>query len=105
MNTSIDVEIKDISSMTVAFINVTGNFDQIPITFQKLYGWIAQKDYKPIGPSIAVYHNIPGEVPVEQLRWELRNQLSGDIAEVVPDTEGFGIKKLPFRTLSAVRCL
>jgi len=41
--------------MTVAFINVKGDFSQIPMTFQKLYGWIVQKGYKPIGPSIAVY--------------------------------------------------
>jgi len=94
VNTSIDVKIKDINSMTVAFINVKGDFRQIPMTFQKLYGWIAQKGYEPIGPSIAIYYNIPGEVPDDQLSWELRSQLSGDIAEVEPDTEGLGIKKL-----------
>ena len=55
MNPSIDVKIKDINPMTVAFINVKGDFSQIPMTFQKLYGWIVQKGYKPIGPSIAVY--------------------------------------------------
>jgi len=94
VNTSIDVKIKDINSMTVAFINVKSDFSQIPLTFQKLYGWIAQKGYEPIGPSIAIYYNIPGEVPDDQLSWELRSQLSGDIAEVEPDTEGLGIKKL-----------
>ena len=94
MNPSIDVKIKDINPMTVAFINVKGDFNQIPMTFQKLYGWITQKGYKPVGPAIAVYHNIPGEVPDEQLSWELRSQLSGDIAEVGPDTEGLGVKSL-----------
>ena len=43
MNPSINVEIKDINPMVVAFINVTGDFNQIPTTFQKLYGWINQK--------------------------------------------------------------
>ena len=94
MNPSIDVKIKDINPMTVAFISAKGDFSQIPMAFQKLYGWIAQKGYKPIGPSIAVYYNIPGEVPDEQLSWELRSQLSGDIAEVGLDTEGLGVKKL-----------
>jgi len=94
MNTSIDVKIKDISPMTVAFINVTGDFSQISMTFQKLYGWITQKGYKPIGPSIAVYYNIPGEVPNEQLNWELRSQLPSDIAEVESDIEGLGVKRL-----------
>ena len=41
MNPSIDVKIKDINPMTVAFINIKGDFSQIPMTFQKLYGWIA----------------------------------------------------------------
>jgi len=94
MNSSIDVKIKDINPMTVAFINVKGNFSQIPMTFQRLYGWIANKDYKPIGPSIAVYYNVPGDVPDEQLSWELRSQLLGNVTEVEPDTEGLGIKKL-----------
>ena len=94
MNPSINVKIKDINPMAVAFINVKGSFNQIPMTFQKLYGWISRKGYKPIGPSIAVYHNIPGEVPDEQLSWELRSQLSGNIAEVEPDTEGLGVKRL-----------
>jgi len=94
MNPSIDVKIKDINPMPAAFISVKGDFRQIPMAFQKLYGWIAQKGYKSIGPAIAVYYNIPGEVPDEQLSWELRSQLSGDIAEVGPDTEGLGVKKL-----------
>ena len=94
MNPSIKVKIKDINPITVAFISIKGDFSQILMTFQKLYGWIAQKGYKPIGPSIAVYYNIPGEVPDEQLSWELRSQLSGDIAEIEPDTEGIGVKKL-----------
>ena len=93
MDNSIDVKIKDINPMTVAFVNIKGDFSQIPMTFQKLYGWITKKGYKPIGPSIAVYYNIPGEVPDEQLRWELRSQLYGDIAKVGPDVEGLGVKK------------
>jgi effector-binding domain-containing protein len=94
MGLTIDVKVKDISPMTVAFINMKGNFSQIPATFQKLYGWIVQRGYKPVGPSIAVYYNIPGEVPDEELSWELRSRLSGDIAEAAPDTGGLGVKKL-----------
>ena len=91
---SIDIEIKDINPMMVAFINVIGDFSQIPMTFQKLYSWINRKGYEHIGPSIAVYYNIPGEVPNEQLNWELRSQLSGDIAEAAPDMDGLGVKKV-----------
>ncbi len=92
MDPAIDIKIKNVKPMTVAFINVKGNLSQMPMSFQQLYGWIARKGYKPIGPAIAVYHNIPGEVPDEQLNWELRSQLSGDIAEVGLDAEGLGVK-------------
>ena len=80
--------------MTVAFINVIGDFSQIPMTFQKLYGWITRKGYEHIGPSIAAYYNIPGQVPSEQLNWELRSQISGDVTEAEPDTERLGVKKV-----------
>jgi effector-binding domain-containing protein len=79
--------------MTVAFISVTGHYSQIPTAFGKLYGWVAQRGFKPVGPAIAVYHNIPGQVPDDQLHWELRTQISGDIAEVDPDAEGLGVNK------------
>ena len=80
--------------MTVAFINVKGHYSQIPAAFGKLYGWIGQQGFKPIGPAMAVYYNIPGQVPDEQLSWELRSQLSGNVPEVEPDVDGLGVKKL-----------
>ena len=92
--TSIDVKIKDFGPTTVAYISVKGHFSQIPVAFGKLYSWVIQKGYKPVGPPMAVYYNIPGQVPDEQLSWELRSQLSGDVAEVEPDADGLGVKKL-----------
>jgi len=94
MNRSIDIKVKDIEPMMVAYINVVGHFSQIPVAFEKLYQWIARKDYKPVGPAVAVYYNIPGQVPDDQLNWELRSRLSGDVAEVEPDADGLGVKRL-----------
>ena len=62
MNLSINVKIKDIQPMTVAFISVKGHYEQIPTAFGKLYNWVAQKGYKPVCLAIAVYYNIPGQV-------------------------------------------
>ncbi len=94
MNRSIDIKAKDIKPRTVASIKMTGGFSQIPETFQRLYGWIAHKGYQAIGPSIAVYYNIPGEVPEEQLRWELMSQIPDDTTEMAPGTDGVAVKKL-----------
>jgi len=98
MNGSIDTKIKDIEPMTVAYINLVGHYSQIPVTFEKLYRWINQKNYKPVGPAIAVFHNIPGQVPDDQLHWELRSRLSGDVAEIEPDADGLGVKRLSAST-------
>ncbi len=102
--TSIDVKVKDIKPMTVAYISAKGHFSQIPAAFGRLYSWIAQRGYKPVGPAIAVYYNIPGQVPDEQLSWELRSQLSGDVAEVEPDADGLGVKKLAAVKMATTIC-
>ncbi|MFC2009968.1 GyrI-like domain-containing protein [Chloroflexota bacterium] len=102
MDLSTDIMIKDIKPMTVAYLNVKGHFSQIPESFGKLYGWVAQKDYKAVGPAIAVFHNIPGQVPDDQLSWELRTQLSGEAAEEEPDEDSPGVKNMGAITMATV---
>jgi effector-binding domain-containing protein len=83
--------------MVVAFIAVKGPFSQVRPAFVRLYGWIEQSGYTPSGPPSGVYFNAPGEVPEEELRWELRSPVSGDvegIQESGPDDPGPGIKRL-----------
>lgn len=91
---TIKPEIKDIDGMTVAFIKVRGSFTQIPSTFGKLYTWISAEGYQPIGPAMAVYYTIPKQVPEDELEWELRSQLSGDVPEIPTNSEGLGVKHL-----------
>jgi effector-binding domain-containing protein len=94
--------VKTIESMTVAFIQVTGHFSQIPAAFGKLYIWISENGYKPVGPSIAVYYNIPGQVPDNELQWELRSKLSDDVNEREPNKEGLGVKYLEAKYVASV---
>ena len=93
MSISIDVKIKDISPMTVAFLSAKGHFNQIPTAFGRLYGWITDNGYKPRGPAIAVYHDVPGQVPDDELRWELRSQISEDVDAIGPNEQGLGVKQ------------
>jgi effector-binding domain-containing protein len=90
----VEVVVKRIGPVTVAFNGVTGGYDRIPDAFGKLYDWIGRKGYKPRGPAIMVYHTVPGEVSDAEARWEVRSALSGDIAESAPDSEGLGVKPL-----------
>ena len=84
--------LKDTVPLTVAFIKVKGHFNQIPEAFSKLYTWITEKGYKPNGPAIAVYYNIPGQVPDNELEWELRSQISEDVNEISANKDVLGVK-------------
>ena len=94
MSLSIKVTVKQTEPMTVAFLGVKGHFSQIPTAFSRLYSWISEKGYTPHGPAIAVYYDVPGQVPDDQLRWELRSQLSEDIVPTGSDEQGLGIKRV-----------
>ena len=94
MSDSIEVSIKQMEPVTVAFLGVKGHFSQIPTAFGRLYSWISEKGYTPRGPAITVYYDVPGQVPDDQLRWELRSQISEDIVATGPDEQGLGIKQV-----------
>ena len=98
----IKATVKEIAPMTVTFLIGKGHYNQIPVAFGALYGWIMEKGYKPRGPAIAVYHNMPGQVPDDELRWELRSQISADVAESGPNREGLGVKRLGAVRVAAV---
>ena len=94
MSSPIKATLKRTESGLVAFLAVKGHYSLIPTSFGKLYGWIFEKGYKPFGPAITVYYNIPGEVPVNELRWELRSRIAGEIAPNGPDENGLGVKRV-----------
>lgn len=94
MSSSFKAVVKKTKPATVAFLHVTGHYNQIPIALGRLYSWINEKGYVPKGPAITVYYNIPGEVPDDQLQWEVRSMLSGNVAESGPDKQGLGVKRV-----------
>jgi AraC family transcriptional regulator len=55
---------------------------------------IGQKGYTPSGPPIGSYFNAPGQVPEDQLLWELRSPIAGKVASGGPDKDGLGVKQL-----------
>lgn len=77
-----------------AYISMRGPYDQISTTFGRLYGWIGRKGYVPSAPPVGVYFNTPGEAPDEDLQWELRGPIAGDVPSSDPDEQGVGVKRL-----------
>ena len=98
---AIEVTVKKTEPMTVAFVSMKGPYSLIGETFGKLYGLIGEKGYVPAGPPVGVYFNAPGQVPDEELLWELRSPIAGDIAPGGPDERGLSIKKVESAEVAA----
>ena len=94
MESSTEVTLKQDEPMTVAYLGATGGLSKVPEAFNKLYGWIKEKGYKAKGPAILVYYDLPGQVQEDNIRWELRSQISEDLDTVEPDSEGMGVRHL-----------
>ncbi len=75
-------------------ISKKGLYSQLGETFPKLYDWLREKGYEPAGPPSGVYFNSPGQVPPEELLWEVRCPIGGDVPPGGPDERGFGVKKV-----------
>jgi AraC family transcriptional regulator len=94
MSSSIEVTVKKTEPMTVAFLSKKGPYTLISDAFGKLYGWIGEKGYIPAGPPLGVYFNAPEQVLPEELLWEIRSPIAGDVALSGPDKEGLGVKRV-----------
>jgi AraC family transcriptional regulator len=91
---AIEVTIKKREPMTVAFISMKGPYTQMNEAFGKLYSWIGEKGYTPAGPPMATYFNAPGQVPAEELLWEIQSPIAGDVAPSGPDELGLRVKRV-----------
>ena len=98
---AIEVTVKKTEPMTMAFVSMKGPYSLIGEIFGKLYGLIGEKGYVPAGPPVGVYFNAPGQVTDEELLWELRSTIAGDIAPGGPDERGLGIKKVEAAEVAA----
>ena len=103
MQPSIIVTVKQIKPVTVACLNMQGDIGRMPAAFKRLYTWINEKGYKARGPAITVYHDIPGQVADDRLRWEIRSEISGDCKAMGPDEQGFGIRQTASIQAATVR--
>ena len=97
-----DVKVKKVGSITVAFVAMKGPYSLIPAAFSRLYGWMSKKGYSPSGPPVGVYFNAPGQVPDEELTWELRSPIAKQVNPSGPDAQGLGVKRVSGGQVAAV---
>jgi len=91
---AIEVTVKKTEPRTVGFAAMKGPYAQIAETFPKLYNWLREKGYEPVGPPYGVYFNSPEQVPAEELLWEIHCPIGGDVAASGPDERGLGVKRV-----------
>jgi len=91
---NIEVTVKRTEPRTVAFVAMKGPYAKIPEAFPKLYNWLREKGYAPVGPPYGVYFNSPEQVPAEELLWEMHLPIGGDVAPSGPDEQGLGVKRV-----------
>jgi AraC family transcriptional regulator len=101
MASSIQVTIKDSEPTVVAFLSKKGSYTQISAAFGQLYAWTGQKGYVPSGPPVGVYFNAPGQVPEDQLLWELRSPITGKVSPSGPNKDGLGVKQVATMKMAA----
>lgn len=94
--------IKQADPMSVAYINMHGPYQQIPLAMGMVYGWIGRKGLQPVGMPMGVYLTSPETVPEAEAVWEVWAPVGGDVEEAEPDDAGIGIKHIPAMTIASV---
>ena len=99
----VEVEVKEVPALTVAFLTMRGPYGQMKEGFPKLYHWLAAFGLAPDGMPAAIYVTDPNEVPEEDAEWELWAPFAGDAEPCGPNEKGLGIKRIePTMVASAI---
>ena len=87
------VKVKKTKPMTLAYIEHTGDYGEIPFDeyISKLYGWAKKQKARPGFKAIGIYHDNPEEKPPAECRSEIGIPIKGTAN---PDEE-IKIKELP----------
>ncbi len=66
-----EVKIKDIEEKKVAYVSVTGPYDQLPELFGEVVGYVMKENLQITEPPYGIYINSPMEVSPEELQYEV----------------------------------
>lgn len=97
-----EATIKKTQPMTVAFVAMKGSLSLINSAFGKLYTFVAEAGFIPAVPPSRIYFDIPGQVPEQELKWELRVPIVGICDASGPDDRGLGFRCLKEITVASI---
>ena len=66
-----EIEIKNIEEKKVAYVSVTGPYDQLPELFGEVVGYVMKENLQVTEPPYGIYFNGPMEVSPEELQYEV----------------------------------
>lgn len=66
-----ELKVKELPAQEIASVIYTGPYEECGPTYKKLYGWITENNYEPVGAPIEKYLNDPSKVKPEELKTEI----------------------------------
>lgn len=97
----LDVQLKQTEPATVAFLHMSGGYDQIPDGYRQLYEWVGNHGLQPVGMPEAVYFTNPEEVPPDKAEWELWAPVAPVAEQPEPAADRMGVKSVGRLTVAA----
>jgi effector-binding domain-containing protein len=73
-----EIEVKNIDETKVAYVSVTGSYEQLPELFGEVVGYVIEENLQVTEPPYGIYFNSPMEVPQEELKYEVGIAFTGD---------------------------
>lgn len=73
-----EIEVKNVEETQVAYISVTGSYEQLPELFGEVVGYVMKENLQITEPPYGIYFNNPIEVPQEELKYEVGIAFIGD---------------------------
>ncbi len=76
-----DLKVKEIPAQKMAKMLYVGPYEKCEPAYKEMYGWIAENNYEPCGPSFERYLNDPSKVTPEELQTEILVPIKAKTAE------------------------
>lgn len=93
----IEVVVRQLPPLTVAYVRRRGPYHQMPEAFQVLFQGITEKGYRIAGPPMAVHYNNPMNAPMDELIWEIQIPIAGSPEDTAGSAQEVGVKRVPPR--------
>ena len=94
--------ITELPEQRIAYVNMTGPYEQFPEALGKLLAWIESTGATIVGPPGGTYKDDPSTTPPDQLNWNAWTPIAPTTPEQAESDDGIGVATLPAGRYAAV---